>query len=232
MIVFIIALAPIAALIIYFYHKDKYEKEPINLLTKAFLAGLIITLTAILIESVINKFINPIKLFPLKIFLKAFLLAGLVEEGCKFYVFRSLIYHSKEFDEPYDGIIYAVMISLGFATVENLAYVIAAYLKSGYVGVLQVGIIRAVFSVPGHACWGVIMGYYFSLAKFTKDKNRERKYIYKGLGLAILAHGLYDFLLFTKTSFGVSYMIITSILLWKFALRKIGIQVEKSPFKK
>jgi len=232
MLVLLVALAPAAALAIYFYHKDKYEPEPLGLLSKAFFAGFAVTFLIIIVEIIVMAaLVLPVQCFFLKIFLMSFFVAGLIEEGFKFLVFRRMIYNNKEFNEPYDGIIYAVMISLGFAAMENIMYVMAGAFKWGVLGTFQVGITRAMFSVPTHAFCATIMGYYLGLAKFCGDRERERENIYKGLGFAILAHGLYDFFLFTKTAAGVLFMLILFIFCWNFALRAIKIQEEKSPFK-
>ena len=231
MLIFLVALAPVSALVIYFYHKDKYEKEPIRLLAKAFFGGFAITILAIIVELFLMVAFGQIKLFLLCVFLKVFLIAGLIEESCKFYVFRRLIYGNKEFNEPYDGIIYAVMISLGFAALENLIYVTFSFMKSGLAGLINVGILRAIFTVPAHTCWGTIMGYYLGLAKFTNVKKMEQKYISRGWLMSILAHGVYDFCIFVNTTFGLAYMAIIFIFSWKFVLEKVKIQVEKSPFK-
>lgn len=231
MLIVVVAIAPVLALIIYFYHRDKYEKEPLGLLLKAFLGGAIVTILIMLVEGFLSILIRPVNIFVIKIFLMAFLIAGLVEEGLKFSVFKFLIYRNKEFNEPYDGILYSVMISLGYATLENIAYVMLAFFKEGFVGIAYVGISRAIFAVPGHALFAIIMGYYFGLAKFTKNKTLEGKYMYKGLGLAILAHGLYDFLLFTRSWLGILFMIVLFIYCWRISLKTIRVQVEKSPFK-
>lgn len=231
MFVLIIALAPVLALVVYFYHKDKYEKEPLTLLFKAFLGGVVVTFAAIIIESLLSWFIKPVEIFVIKIFLEGFVVTALVEEGCKFFVLRRLVYNHKEFNEPYDGIMYAVMISLGFAALENIFYVLSALLQSGVAGVVHLGLVRGIFSVPAHAVFAVIMGYYLGLAKFTPHRENENKYIYTGVGLAVLAHGLYNFFLSMHTALGMLFMIILFVLCWVCALKAIKIQVEKSPFK-
>jgi RsiW-degrading membrane proteinase PrsW (M82 family) len=163
--------------------------------------------------------------------LRRFLVAGSVEEGLKFLVFKRLIYDNKEFDEPYDGIMYAVMISLGFATTENIMYVALSYFKMGICGTLMCGSFRALSAVPAHAFFAVIMGYYLGLAKFCADRERQREYIYKALGLAVLTHGLYDFFILSRTPAGVIYFFVLMIFCWNFCLRAVRIQVEKSKFK-
>lgn len=233
MMIIAVALAPVIALIVYFYNKDKYEREPLSLLGKAFLAGCLAIPLVLLVGAPLMVAVSAIKINFIRIFLHAFLVAALLEEGAKFLAFKFFIYDNKEFDEPYDGIMYAIMISLGFAAVENIMYVASGYFNLGFLGLARIGISRAIFSVPAHAMFGVIMGYYFGLAKFAKaeEKGQEQKLIHRGLLLAILAHGLYDFFLFTKTGAGVLYMIILFIICWKLSLKAVKSHLARSPFK-
>ncbi len=100
-----------------------------------------------------------------KSFFDSFFLAAIPEEISKWLVLYWIVWKSREFDEHYDGIIYAVFVSLGFALVENIMYVV----NRG----MGVALIRAVLSVPGHGSFGVLMGYYFSLAKFGPVTQRQ-----------------------------------------------------------
>jgi len=156
-----ISLAPVIAIIIYFYWRDKYEKEPLKLLAKAFMWGVFVTIPVILIESFICLSLKGVTSFFASIFLKSFLVAGFTEEFAKFIVFTLLIYKNKEFNEPYDAIIYMVMISLGFASFENFSYVFGAYVKGGIFGSLAIGFVRAIFSVPAHALFSGYYGLFF-----------------------------------------------------------------------
>ena len=231
MLLLVIALAPSIALIIYFYSKDKYEKEPLSLLIKAFFAGFFVTFLVVVFELILMFAAVRITEQILRIFFFAFVIAAGVEEGFKFLVFRLLIYKNKEFNEPYDGILYAVMISLGFATMENIFYVVSFYLKAGFKGIVTVGIERAILAVPLHALAAVIMGYYFGMAKTTKDKALEKKYIFAGLGLAILAHGFYDFFLLFNSVFSFICLLILGFFCLIFSLKAIKLHTENSPFK-
>lgn len=231
MLLLLIALAPSAALIIYFYRKDKYEKEPLSLLLKAFFAGFFVTFLIIVVELILMFAAAGIKSQIIRIFFFSFVIAACVEEGFKFLVFKLLIYKNKEFNEPYDGILYAVMISLGFATLENIFYVISFYLKAGFAGMVSVGIERAILAVPMHALAAVIMGYYLGMAKLTRDKRLEKKYIFAGLGLAILAHGFYDFFILFNTAFSLICMLILGLFCIIFSLKAIKLHTENSPFK-
>ena len=119
------AIAPSAALLYYFYTRDKYEKEPRQLLFKAFLLGGSLVIPVLFIETTLNVFDAANKSL-IAAGYTAFIVAGLVEESAKFLLFFMYIWKQREFNEMYDGIVYSVFISLGFATVENLAYVLSA----------------------------------------------------------------------------------------------------------
>jgi RsiW-degrading membrane proteinase PrsW (M82 family) len=119
-------------------------------------------------------------------FFDAFIMAALLEEGFKFLVFRQLIWKSKYFDEYYDGILYAAMISLGFASLENIMYVF----DYGF----NTGITRAVTAIPAHTFFGISMGFYFSRAKFNFTNTRFN--LFMALFIPVVLHGIYDFILF------------------------------------
>ncbi len=145
---------------------------------------------------------------------------ALPEEIMKFIAVFYGAYRVREFDEPIDGVVYSVSSSLGFATLENIFYV----LEGGFV----VGIVRGIFSVPGHAIYGAIMGFYMGRAKFSLERN---PLLVKSLFYPILLHGTYDFLLFLDPLYFVlieiPIMIVTLIFV-RMNLQKLG---AISPFK-
>ena len=151
----------------------------------------------------------------------AFLAAGLTEEGMKFLAFLLFFWKSSHFNERFDGIVYAVYISLGFAGIENILYVFSG----GY----SVGIVRALTAVPAHALFGVVMGYYFGLAKF----NAKYRGIYLALAffLPFVFHGLYDFLLMANSPVFLSIFIPLFIYFWFIGFRKISIASNASVFR-
>ena len=116
------------------------------------------------------------------------------EEISKYYFLRRFAFRYKEFDEPYDGIMYMLMIGMGFASVENLMYVLG---QETFQDGLQVAKMRAWTAVPAHATFAVLMGYFAGLAKFNRA-NRARLLI-TGLLLAIAFHGAYDFFLMQQS---------------------------------
>ncbi|MBL7558738.1 PrsW family intramembrane metalloprotease [Olleya sp. YSTF-M6] len=183
----IMALAPIFVIIFYIYLKDKYEKEPKRLLFASFLLGAIVSIIiTTLLYSVFNILV-PLqdKLSIWEQFKQAFFVVGFSEELSKFLIVLLYAQRHKEFNEPFDGIIYAVMVSMGFAATENLMYV----LQSGPATALA----RAFTAVPAHATFGILMGYFMGKAKFAPNKLYLNLV---GLCFAILFHGAYDFFLF------------------------------------
>ncbi|MGE5678406.1 MAG: PrsW family glutamic-type intramembrane protease [Pseudomonadota bacterium] len=215
------AVAPSAALIYYFYKRDKYEKEPRLLLLKAFLMGGGLVIPVLFVELALNVF-NTTDNSILSAGYTSFVVAGLVEESFKFLFFFLFIWRNREFDEMFDGIVYAVFISLGFATVENLAYVLSTGMSTA--------VVRSFTAVPGHALFAVAMGYYLGIAKFASPKYRQ-KYIWLGFISPVILHGIYDFILLSQKLYLLVLFIPYMLYLWKRGLRNIEELVDFSPFR-
>ena len=214
------SITPVIIFLYLIYNKD-HIKEPPAILAKCFFGGFLsIIITLILVSSLkffIPEFSSPFS----KSFYDAFLSAGLPEEFSKFLVLYWIVWKSKDFDQYYDGIIYAVFVSLGFALIENILYVLE--------GGMKVALMRAVLAVPGHGFFAVIMGYYLSLAKFHTG-NQKTNLLLKSLFIPVLFHGLYDFtLMYAGNSkdnplliigLMISFTIIV-IKLWRVGLNRI-----------
>jgi RsiW-degrading membrane proteinase PrsW (M82 family) len=183
----VLSLAPVVVIAAYIYFRDKYEKEPLRLLLFALLVGGLTVIPILFLERFLDRFTV---LFPwlFAAAWKAFGVAAFSEELFKYLALYLLIWKSPEFNEKFDGIVYAVYVSLGFAAVENVLYVMD--------GGLSTGIMRAITAVPAHAIFGITMGFYFGLAKFYEKQRQSLKQ--KALLLPILLHGIYDFILFTE----------------------------------
>ncbi len=140
--ILLITLLPSIVIGIYVYRKDKYEKEPLKLIIYSLLFGCLAIIPSLILET-IGDFLENINLF-------LYTLIGIasVEEGVKFFFLKRYLYPNKEFNEPFDGIIYSVMISLGFATIENLAYV---FLYSETSESLRTALLR-MFSAVSFTC--------------------------------------------------------------------------------
>jgi RsiW-degrading membrane proteinase PrsW (M82 family) len=222
-LLFGIAILPVIVLMVYIYRQDKYQKEPIKSLLKAFIGGMIAIPLDILIVTGIDMALGETALAG-TVFFSAFLEAGIPEELCKFIIFMIFIWRDKNFDEYFDGIVYASFISLGFACVENIEYVFSYGFSTG--------VVRALLSVPGHFLFGVVMGYFLSLAKFHPEKRGT--YLLSGLLLAMIAHGLFDWLLMVASILplvgGIIYIVFIwgDIKLWKLGLKYINKQQQNS----
>lgn len=187
----ILAIAPAVFIFLYIYAKDRYKPEPHHLVLWIFFLGVLSTIPAALIESP----------FPDGVFTSA-VVAPVVEEGLKFLVVFLFVYRHAEFDEPMDGIVYAMAAALGFATVENIFYVLE--------GGLAVGILRAIVSVPGHVIFSCIWGAALGIAKFRPEQGRAA-IILAGLAGAMLLHGIFNFSIEILTVYGFLLILLVII---------------------
>ena len=202
----LLAAVPSLVLVLYFLKRDKLKSEPRRLVIKTFVFGFIAVLPAAVIEMIIEPYFQGLP-GNWHHFAHAFAVAALVEETVKLYVVWRFVFKNPEFDEMTDGIIYLICASMGFAFFENIFY--------GF-GEPRVILLRAFTAVPLHAVASGIMGYYLALSKFG-----NRQTIGRGLLIAIIIHGLYDFFLFTGTWLAVFVipLLIVSII-WLLRLFK------------
>lgn len=206
----LLALAPGLVIAFYIYVRDRYEREPFKAVALTFVIGIIAAVGAAIVESAFPYSEKSATL--LATAANATLVVAPVEEIAKFLVVWLFVYRSPEFNEPFDGIVYCVMASMGFATIENIAYV--------FDGGMHVGIERAFFSVPGHAAYAVIMGYYMGRAKFD-TAGRSRILLATGLVLAIVTHGLFDLGLMMRSDVGLFITAIAFLFAVVYAVRAI-----------
>ena len=182
-----LSIAPGLAICLYIFLKDIYNKEPKRLLLFSFFLGILSIIPPYFIETFSIPFFNT-SISSLATL--AFCIVALSEELSKFLVVRYFCYPQKRFDEPLDGIVYSVMVSMGFATIENVNYVFT----HGY----STAFVRMFLSVPAHATFGVGMGYFIGKAKF--DSANSFKYLFTGLLVAVLFHGTFDFFIFLQAN--------------------------------
>jgi len=215
----LISIAPVLIIIIYIYYRDKYDREPLKILFRALLVGAIISVPVIFVERFLSGYIPDGQVFSAAY--SGFIVAGFTEESFKFLAFMVFIWSSIHFNEKFDGIVYAVFISLGFAMVENVLYV----LNGGY----QVGIIRSLTAVPAHALFGVVMGYYLGLAKFFPQQRIF--FIMLAWLIPILLHGFYNFCLMAQQYWLLILMFPFLIYLWISGFRKMKYLSDHSIFR-
>lgn len=230
---FLLYLAILPSIIIGYliYRSDKVEKEPILELIKALLFGVGSAILAIFLSYLLKiTQIDVTKIHTLPgIFCYAMMGVALVEEGCKWFCTFLLLRKNKNYNYLFDGIVYAVFVSLGFATIENIIY----SLVSG----LEAILIRSVSTVPAHAFFGVFMGYYLSFAKSSKLQEKgpdSRKYLFFSILIPVLLHGFFDFLLFSQEPIFLLVFFLFVINLYIISIRQIRLlaKMERSFFKK
>lgn len=186
----IAAIIPVIFISFVIYIIDT-EKEPLPLLTRCFIWGMIIVIPIIFIETGLNLFADKLALKGFsRSFFDAFFVAGLTEEFFKFMALWHTLRKSKYFDQYFDGIAYSVFVSMGFALVENILYVV----EHG----MGTAIIRGLLSVPAHAFFAIFMGFHLSLWRIGKEELRNAN-LMLALFIPIILHGLFDFFLFDMT---------------------------------
>jgi RsiW-degrading membrane proteinase PrsW (M82 family) len=221
MLLLITAIAPSLALLYYIYLRDKYNREPRQMLLRAFVLGSLAVAPVIVVEMRLDMF-DLVTDGLLETGYTAFIVAGLVEEGFKYLIFWLFIWRNQNFDERYDGIVYSVFISLGFATTENVGYVL---LSGGF----RTAIIRSLTAVPAHALFGMVMGYYLGMAKFSEGSERARNLTY-ALIIPILLHGAYDFIIFSQSRLMLLLFVPYMVYLWRRGLTYVDELSERPRF--
>jgi RsiW-degrading membrane proteinase PrsW (M82 family) len=211
----VIAIAPIVFLAWFIYTRDQYEHEPRRLILKIFLVGAVLVLPVVVVE-VVGSLLVPPPTNPIALFLYLLIVVGLVEESSKYFAIRISVYGSPAFKEPMDGLVFGAIAGLGFAAPENLLYV----LRHG----AALGIVRGVLSVPGHALWGSIIGYYLARQKVGLDRYAG----IKGLLIAVILHTLFDYALIVAdplVGLAVAVIIVAAGWVIFFRLRRAALAV-------
>ena len=186
------ALLPVFLILRYVYLLDRKEREPLGFVLKVVILGALFSIPCIAVERFMYSFIASFydQASIEFAWMENTVGVALVEEFSKWLVIMIFVWKNKNFDYRYDGIVYAVSASLGFAALENVLYII------NYGTGISIG--RAIFAIPGHATFGVFMGFWLSRAKtFWLDGKKLRMKICKLFSLCIpmFIHGFYDFLL-------------------------------------
>ena len=216
LVLLLISILPVYLICLYVYKKDD-KKEPSKLLRKLFIFGMLSCIPAAILEIILEPFFGVEENRNLIVwFIYATSSIALVEELFKWLVVYKISYSHKAFDQVYDAIVYAVFVSLGFACLENILYV----LDSG----IKVGLFRALTAIPGHAYDAIIMGNYLGLAKIA-DINNNSKLFKKNLLLSILlptlAHGIYDYCLFSENYILVGIFFVFIVFIYIHSIKKI-----------
>ncbi len=217
------ALAPVAVALWYIFRKDSAHPEPTKWLAKAFGFGVLSALLSFVISIPLGSIFGlelDAEVYPsiFDAFADAFLLAAIPEELAKLIMLWLLLRRNPHFDEKFDGIVYAVCIGMGFAGIENVMYLAGGIEDGSWIGM---GISRALFSIPGHFLFAVLMGYYYSLYYWGFDRSTKAKAMI--LVAPVLAHGLFDGIIFCmNVDEGLAVICLFLFLYFFNKLRKRG----------
>ena len=220
MVALLASLAPVFIILFYIYFRDKYDKEPIGLLVKSAIAGMLVVIPVLFVGRILMAIMPAMGKIGDAAY-HAFVVAGTTEEVFKFLILYLLVWNSPSFNEKFDGIVYAVFVSLGFAAVENVLYVMD--------GGLQTAMIRAITAVPAHAIFGISMGYYLGIAHMYDELRKP--YIRKAILVPILLHGIYDFILMVEIDWLLILFVPYVIVLYVLGMKKIKVLSDTSIFK-
>ena len=219
-VLFVLSVLPAVLLMIFIWRKDKIEKEPIGFLIGLFLLGALMVVPAAFGEVGLIKALDSV----LKegsyayMLIDNFLIVALCEETCKFFILRVRSWRSPHFNFTFDAVVYSVAVSLGFATVENILYVLGE-------GTLQIALMRGLLSVPGHAVDAVFMGWFYGLAKRAEcagDDSGRKTNTFLSLFVPMLIHGFYDFCLTVNNDIFIVIFLVFEIVITIIAFRKVS----------
>ena len=209
----LIAVVPAIALMIYIYFQDNHEKEPLSLLIKIFVLGIFSAVPAMILELIAQKIIDLTFGGTTLIYyaVTAFFGVAIIEEGVKFLAAYLLTWRNKNFNYKFDGIVYCLFGSMGFAAIENVLYLFMGGSDSAVVN----GITRGLLAIPAHGMCAIFMGYYYGNAKYFKSYGKRaecRRNLITGFLIACSLHAFYDFCIFTSmTIFVIMFYIFVVV---------------------
>ena len=203
-----VTIMPVVFMGIYINNKDR-DKEPYGLRKKLFIYGVLSIIPILILEILLGIFLDlDDNTNYLRLFINIFVSVGLIEEGAKWVIVNKAMFYDKEFNHPYDAIIYTVFMSLGFAAVENVLYVAGNGLLTG--------ILRGVTAIPVHTCNGIIMGYFIGKSKtyeYQGDINNAKKNMLYSLLIPVITHTTYDFVIGMANDYSLPLLICSVVAL-------------------
>ena len=208
------AVLPAVFLMVKVYRSDRLERESPYMLWALVRAGIFSSLIAMVAERILSAVLGAaVSNYGLYQFLLYFGVVAFSEEGAKYFMLRRSSWNSREFNCQYDGVVYAVFVSLGFAVWENISYV----MHYGF----STAVVRALTAIPGHTCFGVFMGIFYGIArKYANRGNWEQAKAFQILAVVIPAilHGAYDYIASTETSSGYFVGFIIGLFILSYLL--------------
>ena len=212
------AVLPACFLLRYVYRHDTVEKEPLSLLLLLLGAGCLAALCSAVLEGIAERLLSILVApsDPVYTILLAFLVVAVIEEGTKLFFLKLRSWRHPAFNYRFDGVVYAVFVSLGFAALENIQYVV----NYG----LSVALPRALLAIPGHASFAVFMGVYYGRAKLLENLGNyggSRRCLRKAYLFAVFLHGFYDACAMTGTAQASAVFLLFVVLMFAAAFRTL-----------
>ena len=208
------AVLPAAFLLCRVYKMDTIEKEPWSILRKLLLWGALSGIPAALVESLLTGVVQNLlqEGTLLYNFVFGFIVAALVEESFKFFFLYKFTFKNPAFNYRFDGVVYAVFVSMGFAILENVLYV--------FQGGLSVALSRALLALPLHAACGVYMGIAYGQQKVNSlYKSASFGSVARAcLPVPILIHGFYDSCAFSAENYPIFLLVFVVFVILVFIL--------------
>lgn len=212
------AIGPAIYLLCYIYKQDTIEKEPTKMLVQLFFLGCLAGVIACVLEEigtlVLNNFVDPNS--PAGEVIMAFFIVAIAEEGAKFLLLKKRTWKDPNFNFRFDGVVYAVFVSLGFAAFENVGYVFSFG--------LSVSVPRALLAIPAHMGFAVFMGAFYGRAKLCEangDNTGKKLNLIIGYLMAVLLHGFYDATAMLQTGFSTALYLIFVVAMYVIVYKKI-----------
>lgn len=209
------AVLPGIIIILIMLYLDRYDREPIRYVVRFFLWGAFCVLPVLGLEAILS-ILNPFRGTVLGVAYFAFVVAGFSEEFLKRRFLLRNLWQADFFDQRLDGIVFSVLIALGFATVENISYILFQYAQEPLVAIY-----RGVLSVPAHMLFAIAMGYEVSLAKFSPTEKERARHLFKSLWIPVLLHGCFDFILMAQQWGWMMFFFPFLLYLWISNVRKL-----------
>jgi RsiW-degrading membrane proteinase PrsW (M82 family) len=229
LVILVVGLAPGLFWLWFFYRRD-LEPEPIRLVATSFLVGALVFLPAIWLQGNAAAAIRsayPLLSQQTRLVIDMTILAPISEEILKFLATLLILRCIKEFNEPLDGVIYGVSVALGFATLENIGYVLKAS-QTSFEALTATAVTRAVLSVPSHALYACLWGYALGYAHFYKEGRVSPLYPLFGLGLGIVTHSLFNLAAMFTPVIGFALVVVV-VILWEMAEPRMAKLLLRSP---
>ncbi len=206
LIAILTGVVPTILWLVFWLREDRFKPEPLWLLILTFLAGAFSIFIA----------------FPLEAFIKGFGVVGLekifsfavVEELVKFMVVSFVIYQSSYLDEPIDYAIYLITGALGFASIENVMFLLNPSLQTDISFIIEVGTLRFLGATVLHSLLAATLGIIIGLA-FYKSQLRKRIHLVFGLGFVIILHTIFNYITVTYVELNI---FLTFAILWLVSL--------------